>query len=230
MNQLFPTTVVDNFLENPDKIRNLALDMEYFHNDGRYPGKRTKGLHLINKELHDYFCNKFFSVFYDFLHPVDWNIEITFQLIESFDDSKSSAFNKGWIHLDNDRIIGGVLYLTPNADLESGTSIYSPKSNFSKKEWNIVATDRQEKKYELYRDGIRSEEYEQHINDFNNNFIETINVKNVYNRLIAFDANSWHGAQNFHTIAIPRLTLNFFVNSVNSISSFPLDRIKSYKF
>jgi hypothetical protein len=229
MKQLFPTTVVDHFLEDPDKIRNLALNMEYIDSDGRYPGKRTKPVHQINKELHDYLCNKFFSVFYDFLHPVNWNIELTFQLIDSFDESESSAFNKGWIHLDNDRVIGGVLYLTPDANLESGTSIYLPKPTLSEEEFNEVYNDPQEPRFALYKDGIKHTEYQKHLNKFNSNFIETVNVKNVYNRLIAFDANSWHAAQNFHGTA-PRLTLNIFVNSINSISHPPLDRITYYKF
>ena len=228
MKQLFPTTVVDNFLEDPDKIRNLALNMEYINSNGRYPGKRTRPLHQINKELHDYLSNKFFSVFYDFLHPVNWNIELLFQLIDSFDVSESSDFNKGWIHVDVDKVIGGVVYLTPDANLESGTSIYLPKPSLSEEQLNQIYTDPQEIRFELYRDGIKPKEYNEHLNKFNNNFIETVNVKNVYNRLLAFDANSWHAAQNFHGTA-PRLTLNIFVNSISSVSPPPLDRITHYK-
>jgi hypothetical protein len=177
--------------------------------------------------LHNYFANKFFSVFYDFLNPVNWVIETTFQLIEPFDQSKDSCFNKGWIHTDDNKILAGVLYLTPNADLETGTSIYMPKDVSS--ESNLLA-DSQLKKYELYRDGLKPDDYSEHINKFNSNFVETVNVKNMYNRLIAFDATCWHSAQNFHTNTESRLTVNFFVTSVNSSSAPPIERIKRYKF
>ncbi len=227
----FPTTVIDNFLEDPDKIRNIALDMKYFESiDGRWPGKRTQDLHLINKELHNYLCNKVFSIFYDFVQPVTWKLELMFQLIDSLDESKSSAFNKGWIHLDNNCAFGGLLYLSPDADPETGTNIYLPKLDLSKEEWDKESTGRQDKKHEFYKDGIKSEEYEREMNKFNNMFLETVNVKNVYNRLILFDGNSWHGAQNYYTSTNPRLTLNIFVNYVASVSRSPLDRVRRYTF
>jgi hypothetical protein len=222
MNKLFPVVIVDDFLENPDKIRDIALNTQYLHNDGSYPGKRTLPLHEINQELQNYLANKFFSVFYDFFSPINWVIKITFQLIEPYDESKESAFNKGWIHTDSDNVLAGVLYLTPNPDLEMGTSIYMPKKEI--KESGLKGI--QLKKHELYRYGLKQNDYENEINKFNNNFVETVNVKNIYNRLIAFDCNCWHAAQNFKSENEPRLTALFFVSLLNSASPAPLERIR----
>jgi hypothetical protein len=228
MKKLFPVLIVDDFLENPDKIRELALLMEYHPNDGSSPGKRTKALHQIDKKLHDYFADKFFSVFYDFeTSRVEWSIKIAFQITSPYDLKKDSPYNKGWIHIDDDAIVAGILYLNPDADIDSGTCIYKIKDK--KLEQNLLK-NKQEARFSLYKNNIKSKEYESIIDDFNSNFIETVTVKNIYNRLIAFDGNNWHSAKNLHSGNHPRLTVVFFAQSVQSIAEPPIIRINNISY
>ena len=55
-------------------------------------------------------------------------------------------------------------------------------------------------------------------------FDETINVSNIYNRLISFDADEYHAAQNyFGQDNESRLILVFFVSKFDA-HSMPLER------
>jgi hypothetical protein len=227
MKKLFPVLIVDDFLENPDKIREIALSMEYYPNDGKFPGTRTKSLNEINVELHSYFANKIFSAYFDFNScELEWVINISFQLTHPYDEEKNSPFNNGWIHTDP-QLLAGVLYLTPEADINSGTCIFQVKNRELEQS---LLTNNQESKFDLYKKNIKSKGYKSNINNFNDNFVETITVKNLYNRLIAFDGSNWHAAQSLHAGDLPRLTAVFFVESLKSTSEPPITRINHFLY
>jgi hypothetical protein len=225
VNKLFPTVIVDDFLEDPDYIRNRALQMEFFPTNGTYPGKRTTSLNEIDPELFDCVCKKFFAVHYDFLNPVEWNLSVYFQLIEPFSDDKQNSFNHGWIHRDYNKILAGILYLTPDADPDSGTSLFKPKTP----EVELVE-DEQSERNDLYNNKeVDLECYTKRLHSFNSNFIETIRIKNIYNRLISFDSNEWHGANNFQTGTGSRLTMVYFVDTIKSLSIPAVERVRRCK-
>lgn len=228
MTKLFPVLIVDDFLENPDKIREIALAMEYYPNNGSYPGKRTKSLHEINKKLHDYFANKFLSIYYDFnRNNIEWIINISFQITTPYDSNKKSSFNNGWIHTDKNILLAGVLYLTPDADINSGTCIYKVKDH--ELDSNLLESN-PETRLDLYKNNIKSKSYKSNLDNFSNNFIETVTVKNIYNRLISFDGSNWHSAQSLHAGDLPRLTAVFFVESLKSTSEPPIIRINHFLY
>ena len=228
MKKLFPVLIVDDFLENPDKIREIALLMKYHPNDGSYPGKRTESLHEIDKKLHHYFASKFFAAYFDFnSSSLEWVIKISFQMTTPYDSKKGSSFNNGWIHIDNNTLVAGILYLTPEADINSGTCIYKLKDKELEQD---LLNNYQEARSGLYKNNIKSKKYKTDIDNFNDNFIETITVKNIYNRLIAFDGNNWHSAQSLHSGILPRLTVTFFVESIKSTSEPPIKRINNISY
>jgi hypothetical protein len=224
----FPTLIVDNFLEDPDRVREMALSMEYLPNThGTYPGVRTDSLHLVNKNLFDYLSNRFFSVLFDFNKTqVSWNISIGFQKINSFSENKMDCRNQGWIHNDGDEtFLAGILYLNPNAELYTGTSMCKPvnEQNFD----GDVLKNYSETKVTYYKNNIEPDNYEKVIQENNSLFVDTINVSNIYNRLIMFDSDSYHRANNFHSYdKEPRLTCCFFVNNLLSSCLFPLERMR----
>lgn len=227
MNKLFPTIIVDNFLDDPDYVRDRALKMEFIPTNGTYPGKRTFSLNEIDSELFNTLSQKFFAVHYDFLNPVEWNLSVYFQLIEPFSNDKQNSFNHGWIHRDYNKILAGVLYLTPDADPDSGTSLFKPKTSENEVE---LLEDEQSERNDLYNNKIVDlESYTKRLHSFNSNFIETVCVKNIYNRLISFDSNEWHGANNFHTGTESRLTLVYFVDSIKSLSVPAVERVRRCK-
>jgi hypothetical protein len=224
--KFFPTLVIDDFLDNPDKVRQMALEMDYEPSNGRYPGVRTKSLHEVNPKLFDYLAQKFLSAFYDFNMPIKWNIIIGFQKIEAFSDEKEAPVNDGWIHPDSGCTLAGVLYLNPNPVPYTGTNICHPKNDELNEDILLKYMDT---KISLYRDNIKLKDYDEKIREHNDMFTNTIQVSNLYNRLIAFDASSFHQANSYHFLGNePRLTCNFFVNSITTPSISPLERIRSH--
>ena len=96
------------------------------------------------------------------------------------------------------------VYLTKNPEPDTGTSIYETKSG-----WSFQMKQEISMKEKLYRSEIVDEkEYEEAFDAMNDQYEETVSVKNIYNRFVLFSGNTHHGVQTFGTT--PRLTLNFF--------------------
>lgn len=205
----FPIISVDNFFEEPEKIRNFALSQIFNYSpEGKYPGRRTDYLHKINPEFFNFFTKKLFSIFYNFeVETVNWVVSAHFQLIESYEDDR---LNRGWIHLDDRSLFAGVVYLNQNPDPSAGTSIYDLKDN---EEFEYDQT----MKHKFYKGEISDIEiYVNSLEKNNSKFEKTIEFKNKFNRLIAFDGESFHKIDSFSNNNEPRLTLVFFVHEVQA--------------
>jgi hypothetical protein len=210
---------VDNFYNDPEQIRKFALSLEYNNSEdseGRYPGKRTKFLHEIDREFFDNFCKKVFSVLYDFRFDIQWEVMTCFHQIPEFDNDVK---NLGWIHKD-DAIFAGLVYLTPEADLNSGTSFYTLKDGASEdyKDWASV-------KEKFYKSNI-DKKYDEMALEHRSLFNETLRVNNVYNRMILFDSQCYHGINTLKTGTGSRLTQPFFVKKITTSSGLPIHRCK----
>jgi hypothetical protein len=214
----FPILCLDDFYDDPDQIREWALSLDFDQvDDGKYPGKRTKSIHEINPEFFENFCNKLFSVYYDFNVPVSYEVDTSFQLIESYSDDPNSMKNKGWVHLDTDTIAAGIIYLNKETNSKTGTSIFDLIGHYDKD---------QLKRKELYRDGIDNL-YDEHMQNHLEQYRETIRFSSKYNRLISFDGLNHHAANSFYGKE-PRLTQVFFINKLETKSLSPLDRVRKY--
>ena len=56
---IIPVTVLDNFLPDPDKIREWALKLNYSTDpQGNWPGLRSDELSSINRPFYDWFCKE----------------------------------------------------------------------------------------------------------------------------------------------------------------------------
>jgi hypothetical protein len=211
--RVVPLTVIDEFLPNPDAVVDFAMSQEYLPcPKGTFPGVRTNPLHEINLELFNYVCKRFFSVFYDYSNSsINWNSSIHFQKI-------SNNLNKGWVHVDSG-LISFVLYLNKTENLNSGTSLYRLKKE-------VVAPSNETKlKHSSYLGSIDPKEADVDLEKHNQQYEETIKVSSVYNRLIAFDSNSYHAAQDFYSNIEDRLTMVGFIYSLTG-SSYPLTRVQ----
>ena len=216
----FPVTIVDNFYENPEIVRDFALSQEYYPTNGRYPGERTESISSISQEFFNNFCERLFSLFYDFSRTrLTWNVETSFQKIKNLSNDKNSKFNEGWIHPD-DCIFSGVVYLSKS---NSGTSIYYPKVQG-------VETTSQDEKHIFYSGKeIDEEVYANAVTENNNNFYETIKVSGEFNRLILFEEGLHHGVPSFYSENEDRLTQVFFVYEINDVEApgnYPIVRSK----
>jgi hypothetical protein len=104
--------VIDNFLDNPNKVRESVLKID-FPTTGSFPGKRSLRADenyqkMVKEKLEKIFNKKlFFPYKYD---------SFCFQFCLENDES--------WVHTDGTEW-AGVLYLTPNAPAESGTGLFT---------------------------------------------------------------------------------------------------------
>jgi hypothetical protein len=201
----FPITCVDNFFDNPDEVRKLALSLDFNTKEGRYPGVRTQELHEVAPDYFHYFCRKLFGLFYNIDEvELSWVVKTCFQMIEPF---KEDGTNFGWVHKDQSNLFAGIIYLTPDADLNSGTSIFKPK----KLGFDPINTDQ---KIKLYTDHVVTEEIKKSLKESNDRYVETVDFKNIYNRFVCWGGNEFHAANSFYTGNEPRLTQVFFAKKV----------------
>jgi Family of unknown function (DUF6445) len=221
---LYPVTVIENFYENPDAIRKFALAQGYkfCHEQTEityvYPGCRTQDLSNLDKALYDKICTKLISVFHNTEHDyMRWAIATSFQ-------SVSHEYNQGVIHTDHSTIFAGVLYLSPNASLNSGTSLFKKNKDFDEKKYLHALEDNDAK--------FKAGEIKMST-DYHSMFDEIVRVNNVYNTLIIYEGRHFHAANQFFgkTMKDSRLTQVFFVKKIDAQKHnvFPLNRTNAIK-
>lgn len=219
---LFPISCVDNFYSNPDKVRDYALSLEYGKVQGNFPGERSEYLDVVNQNFFHSFCKRLFSVYFDFYYTtVKWEVSTNFQKIYPH---SNPLLNTGWQHVDTEFIAAGLIYLNKESYLDSGTSFYRMKkeNEYDDLDYNIRNDFYGGKK-------ISDEEYLDHLNKHGSKFEKTLEVKNVYNRMIIYDSDTFHKESSFYANEFePRLTQVFFVHSIEC-ESIPLQRKNEYE-
>jgi len=217
--KFFPVCV-DDFFDDPDLIREFALSLPMQPDPkGAWPGARTDFLHNIDSEFFQSIMLKCLSAYYDLKYSnISWDdSKVSFQLIPPWDGKKDDPTNVGWIHKDLGDDLAGIIYLTPNADPDSGTSLFNLKP-----EWENLHLDynRQPAKHMWQLgDKISKEEYIKELETHNNKFYEKTRFQNIYNRLVMYDSSEYHRANNFFTGTNDRLTLVFFLSGVRAGST-----------
>lgn len=165
--------IVDNFYESPDQIRKFALDQEYdIGGIGKgYIGNRTKKQFLF-PDLKERFEN------------------IMGRKITKWEEhGMNGRFQYCWsgqplvYHCDRQQW-GGMLYLTPNAPFECGTTLYAHKKTkartFYDEGWDYSWKD------------VPGDPH------LDRTPFEPVDVLgNVYNRLVIFDASCIHSASEY---------------------------------
>lgn len=217
---LYPVTVISDFYTNPDEIRKYALAQKYTYchemKDIKYvfPGSRTKELRELSQSLYEKVCKKLITVFhipeYDVMR---WQINTSFQIVEG-------KYESGLIHQDQNTVFAGVLYLTPDAPLDSGTSLFKKNAGYDEElYWKVIKENDE-----------RFKRKEPIDFSYHSMFDEVVRVNNVYNTLILFEGDIHHCANQFfgETRQNSRLAQVFFITKIdaNKESSFPLLRLK----
>jgi hypothetical protein len=222
--KLYPVTVIADFYENPDEIRKYALAQKYTYCHEMknieyvFPGSRTKDLKDLSQSLYEKVCKKLISVFHIPEHDLmRWQITTSFQIVEG-------EYGHGLIHQDQNTVFAGVLYLTPDAPLNSGTSLFRKNSNYDEEMyWKLIKENDE-----------RFKRKEPIDFSYHNMFDEVVRVNNVYNSLILFEGDIHHCANQFFgkTKQDSRLAQVFFITKIdaNKESSFPLLRVKKQPF
>jgi predicted O-methyltransferase YrrM len=115
--------VIDNFYKNPHETRKYILTQE-FSVRGNYPGQRTVSYatqHL--KDIIQGYVMPFGGKITDFPIP-DENNNNSNANIYNGSFQYTTSRDRSWVHIDGYNNWGGVLYMTPNAPLSSGTAFY----------------------------------------------------------------------------------------------------------
>ena len=216
----FPISCCDDFYEDPDAVREFALSLEYEKKPGVYPGLRSEMLSKINEEFHYKSVNKMLSMFDDFDKP-DYQFECIscFQKIWPFSENKDDTINNGWIHFDGNTIAAAVVYLDPNPTIDSGTSMFKPKKDFVDF-GDVEIEDVKKTRIEINSvhkpsDKELIKKYEKYLIKNNSHFEKTLEVKNQYNRLIAYDGREYHAQSSYWSEHEEfRLTQVFFLSEM----------------
>ncbi len=192
-------TVIDNFFENANEVRQYALSKTFAKIPGDYPGLRcfveeTKYINKIKDKVKEFF---------DLQNIDDSKLDCMFQLIPSY-------YEEGWVHRDSNCHFAGVIYLSNNAPLEAGTSLCS-KNDDGIDEIALRELNRH-KNYFYANKPIDKSRYRK-IRDYHNSkYTEKILVDNVFNRLLLYKGNVLHKERMFFgdSRESSRLTLVFF--------------------
>lgn len=169
-----PTSwIVDNFYENPDQVREFALKQEYTEGGfGRgFIGRRTEQQFLFPglKEKFEEIMGR--------------------KITEWESHGMNGRFQAAWAgeplvyHCDSQKW-GGMLYLTPDAPYQCGTTLYAHKQTkartYYEEGWDAAWKD---VPGDCHLDGTS---------------FEPVDVLgNVYNRLVIFDASAIHSASEY---------------------------------
>jgi predicted O-methyltransferase YrrM len=170
--------VIDNFYKNPHETRKYILTQE-FSVRGNYPGQRTVSYatqHL--KDIIQGYVMQFGGKITDFPIPDEKsNANIyngSFQYTTSRDRS--------WVHIDSYNNWGGVLYMTPNAPLSSGTAFYK---------FNDGAECQRDQ--DILENKTDTDTYSQDMTKWQ--LVDR--TGNVFNRLILFNSKRFHMSMDY---------------------------------
>ena len=115
--------IIDNFLKNPDEIRNIGLNLKYRTrgNDEGWEGQRSNLVESFNKKLSDEICRKIISSYFC-IEKFDYKAYLYYHKTKKNDLNDTQWINDR-VHKD-DGIIACLIYLTPNAPMNAGTQTY----------------------------------------------------------------------------------------------------------
>ena len=102
--------IVDDFLPNPDHVREQVLKLD-FGITGQFPGARS---YAVDEDFQMFIMKRIESIM---------GVKVDTWLMDSFCYQLCYEDVNSWVHKDTSDW-AAVLYLTPNAPIESGTGIY----------------------------------------------------------------------------------------------------------
>jgi hypothetical protein len=180
--------VIDNFYDEPLKVRDFALKQEYITNV-HYPGKRSH-TSFSNENIK----NKIEEIIMPFAGKIT-------RFTNNADNGRfqyTTSHDKSWIHADISTYWGAIVYLTPNAPPSAGTGFYK-----------LIDGNFEENTSENYNEMVkiyRNDKTKWKLVD---------NVGNVFNRLIIFNSKRFHCSMDYFGTDINdgRLFQVFFFNT-----------------
>jgi hypothetical protein len=179
--------IVDDFYKDPDYIRNLALQQEFFADNRFYKGKRTRERFLwpFLKEEFERILGR---------QIVDWLNQPANGAFQT------TGYNDPLVYHSDAQSYAAAIYLTPFAPPSAGTSFWRDRKYHSRRPTNHpLEYDRFE------NDEQRRKAGEEIYNDYNilnaDNWELVDKVGAIYNRLAIWDAKMIHSASTYEGLA-----------------------------
>ena len=123
--------VIDNFFNNPDLIRNIALQQEFYSKDnhpeniGNFPGMRTNYINTFDENLYNALVQSeinFVGQLEDITKYSEYWTKFSFSYTtEGIGLQQHRDFSKGWEGFKS--FYGGIIYLKPEPPANSGTIV-----------------------------------------------------------------------------------------------------------
>lgn len=170
--------IIDNFYSNPEDVRNFVLKQDFFV-EGNYPGKRTKS--FANESLREIiqkYIEPFGGKIIDFPIPLN-NSE---NKIYNGSFQYTTSRDRSWIHIDGYNNWAGVIFLTPDAPLSSGTGFFKFYDGTSN-ENEMIINNSKTKIDSLCQDMTKWKLVD--------------NAGNVFNRLVLFNSKRYHMSMDY---------------------------------
>jgi hypothetical protein len=171
--------VIDNFYNNPDEIRNFAINNLEYTESKYHKGKRSTDRFILKgtKEIFENILGK---------QIYNWNKETYANGIFQF----CTIDDRIVYHVDSQNY-AGIIFLSPEAPLSTGTATYKSKIT------NIRKIDETNYSEELYNKTFSG--YGNELNFYDNSSYELVDkIANVYNRLVLFDSKCIHAATEYY--------------------------------
>lgn len=195
--------IFDNFLSFPNQVRSWALSQQYYNAQqftekyGKYtnwPGVRTDHVMDLDRSYADAVLSRIVNI-------ASMNFGHANYSVKSFFQVHGEADGDSWVHQDNDVAIAGLIYLSPNAPVRAGTTLY--RCNDHERWLNLHIDDmtkinRQERK------------------DLYDEIFEPVDIiGNVYNRMVMYRGDIFHKSNDYFgkTLQDSRLTQVFFLTA-----------------
>tara|TARA_A100001011_G_scaffold83202_1_gene86796 strand:+ start:944 stop:1588 length:645 start_codon:yes stop_codon:yes gene_type:complete len=213
---------MDNFFSSDEigEVMKIANSCQ-MNRVRQIPGSRSEPLHMVNYDFYRYLNLKILSLLYP--NQVTMG-QISFASDSRFQCVPKGVKSDGWVHLDMDKILTSIIYLSEST---AGTSIYSPKNLF-------FVPDITPDKHEYFSQYEKSEDKDLSIinqkrDDWNNLFEETISYRGKFNRMIYFDGNEHH-ASHINEDDCDRLILITFFEQITlngTTINYPIPTMRS---
>ncbi len=194
--------VIDDFYEDPDTVRELALGQYYETDPALYTGRRSSARFLSESMM-----VRFRTWLGARSLGVEYHHSGSFQCAE--------ASHKVCVHADP-CTFAGVVYLSPDAPSSAGTSFFRHRATGATH--GPTADDAARRNVPL--EALRAELFRSNIYDADDAKIDEVwdrvdRVGNVYNRLVLWDGMRLHAASGYFgdSLETGRLVQVFFFNA-----------------
>lgn len=172
--------VIDNFYSNVIDTRDYILSQE-FKVRGNYPGKRTRS--FANQHLKDIiqeYVLPYGGKITDFPMPDETNKDDNNIYNGAFQYTTSRE--RSWVHIDGFNNWAGVVFMTQDAPITSGTGFYKFYDGAMCKQDMEILDNKSE-----------TDKFSQDMTKWQ----MVDNVGNVFNRLVLFNSNRFHMSQDY---------------------------------